>query len=81
MLSDWVILGLGPVVGAVPSLGALYVVCLMVGGGLLLVSTLFGGDVDGAGDGALSADADLDLGFDADADVPASPGFSIAECS
>ncbi|MFQ5489155.1 MAG: hypothetical protein ACE5GE_00425 [Phycisphaerae bacterium] len=79
MLSVWVILGLAPVVSAVPSLGPLYVVCLVVGGGLLLVSTIFGGDVDGATDGALSADADLDLDFDVDADVPASPGFSLAE--
>ncbi len=39
----------------------LYVVCLIVGGGLLVISTFLGGDAD--------VDADGDFDFDADADA------------
>lgn len=60
---------------ALPELTGVYIFCLIVGGGLLLISTVFGGshDVD-AGDaldagGALDGGLDLpgDLGLDADA--------------
>lgn len=41
---------------------SLYIICLVVGGGLLLISTVFGGDADAG------VDADLDIDVDADAD-------------
>lgn len=50
---------------AMPSLSGLYVVCLIVGGGLLVVSTVFGGDHGVDSD----VDADFDLDFDADVDL------------
>lgn len=42
---------------------SLYIVCLVVGGGLLLISTVFGGDADAG------VDADFDVDVDADADI------------
>lgn len=60
---------------AFPALGSAYVVCLIVGGGLLVIATVFGGDghdadvggdvgmdvhVDGAADFHLDGHADLD---------------------
>jgi len=41
-----------------------YVICLIVGGGLLFISTVFGGDADTD----LDADVDFDADFDVDAD-------------
>lgn len=40
-----------------------YIICLIVGGGLLVISTFLGGDSDVGGD------ADVEMDFDADADV------------
>lgn len=53
------------------ALAGAYVICLIVGGGLLLVSTVFGGHSDADVDGGLDADfdADMDADFDVDADV------------
>ncbi len=61
------------VLAALPSLAGIYVVCLVVGGGLLLVSTALGGhghadvDVDGVAGVDLHMDADAS-GLDVDAD-------------
>jgi hypothetical protein len=59
------------VLAALPSLAGIYVVCLVVGGGLLLVSTALGGhgdaDVDGVAGVDLHVDADAG-GLDVDAD-------------
>ncbi len=52
---------LSAVLAEVSGLQGAYIVCLVAGGGLLLVSTLFGGDAD--------ADMDLDAGLDADFDA------------
>jgi len=51
---------------AMPSLSGLYIVCLIVGGGLLVISTVFGGDHGGVD---ADVDADFDLDFDADIEV------------
>ncbi|HRX87220.1 MAG TPA: hypothetical protein P5572_19510 [Phycisphaerae bacterium] len=62
---------------ALPELAGAYVFCLIVGGGLLVISTVFGGhhdmDVDtgGALDGGLDLSTDTDLDFDADLDADA----------
>ncbi len=64
-------------VSAVPpgqsTLTTVYIVCLIVGGGLLVVSTVFGhdaeGDVDVSADAHLDLDTDLDADIDVDADV------------
>lgn len=61
------------VLAALPSLAGIYVVCLVVGGGLLLVSTALGGhghadvDADGVAGVDLHMDADAS-GLDVDAD-------------
>lgn len=58
------------ILAATPSLGGLYIVCLIVGGGLLLISTVFGGHSD------TDVDVEVDVHVDADAD-PA--GISLSE--
>lgn len=55
---------------ALPSLATLYIVCLIVGGGLLVVSTVFGGDAD--------AGVDVDVDLDLDLDVDAEPSVAFA---
>ncbi len=59
-----------PMLAATPSLGAVYIICLIVGGGLLIVSTVFGGDAD--------ADISTDVGADIDVDVDADVDMDIA---
>jgi membrane protein implicated in regulation of membrane protease activity len=54
---------------AMPSLSAVYIVCLIVGGGLLIVSTLFGGDADADIGADVGADIDVDVDADVDMDV------------
>lgn len=74
MFSVWTTL-LIPCVGlaALPSLVGVYIVCLIVGGGLIFISTVFGGDTDTDFD----ADVDLDLDAATDAGVAhADPGAS-----
>jgi hypothetical protein len=61
---------LGLVVADVePTLIGIYWICLIVGGGLLLLSAFAGGDSDVDADADLDFDADADVDFDADADV------------
>lgn len=69
---------LAQLVAAFPDLTTLYVVCAIVGGSLLLISTLsfFGGDADVDADTDVDVDGDVDLDgiggdvdIDADADV------------
>ncbi len=60
---------------SLPALTTLYWVCLIVGGGLLIVSSLAGGDADAGLDAGASfdveagVDADVDASFDADTDA------------
>ncbi len=60
---------------AMPSLTGAYLVALIVGGGLLVISTFLGGhahaDVDADFDVDLNADLDVDVDLDADIDVDA----------
>jgi hypothetical protein len=73
-----------PLFAAIPDLTGIYVFCLIVGGALLIISTVFGGDHDVEMDGGLDLDlggdvdvsdaldvggADLDLDVDVDADA------------
>lgn len=53
---------------SLPELTTLYWVCLIVGGGLLLISSVAGGDADAG------FDADLDVDIDVDADVDVDTG-------
>lgn len=53
-----------------PSLTGLYLIALIVGGGLLVISMLFGGDADSD----LDLDADLEADFEADADLDVDAG-------
>ena len=48
---------------ATSMLQMVYIICLIVGGGLLMISTFLGGDSD------VAADADVEMDFDADVDV------------
>jgi hypothetical protein len=64
-------LGLSPAVLAASSaLGTAYIVCLGVGGGLLIISTIFGhhaeADVDVPADADFGLDVDADVEMDAD---------------
>jgi hypothetical protein len=52
---------------AVPSLLTVYVVCTVVGGGMLVISTFLGGDADA--DSGLDLDVDVDVDLDVDVDV------------
>ena len=75
---------------AASALTAAYVVCLIVGCGLLVVSTIFGHHADADTDVDFDAHVDADMGVDADADVHieadadaahidhAAEGFSLA---
>ena len=54
---------------AMPSLSGLYIVCMIVGGGLLVISTVFGGDHSGSVDADVDLDMDLDVDVDMDMDV------------
>jgi hypothetical protein len=66
---------------ALPDLMGVYVFCLVVGGGLLVVSTFFGGDHDvDSGldlDGGVDLDAGADLDGGADVDVQAEHGGEL----
>lgn len=73
-----------------PALPALYWICLIVGGGLLLISSLAGTDADAGIDADIGPDvafdADVDADFSADVDTGAdvdmsadSPGHAHAE--
>lgn len=69
------ILAANPEVLAALALSSVYVVCLIVGGGLIVVSTVFGGhadaDVDVEIGGATVADIGVDVDMDADVGVGA----------
>lgn len=59
---------MAPLLAALPQLGPVYIVLLIVGGGLLVISTVFGGDADAGGD--IEAGVDVDLDADVSADTP-----------
>jgi len=61
----------GFLAGGIGGLSAVYVICLIIGGGLLVVSLLFGGDSDAGvdADGAAGVDVDGDLDVDVSADA------------
>ena len=77
------ILAANPDVLAAFALSSVYVVCLIVGGGLIVVSTVFGGDADADVDveigGAAVADVgvDVDAGMGVDVDVDADIGAVV----
>jgi len=52
--------------GSVSALTTVYWICLIVGGGLLIVSVVASGDTDGDLGGDIDADADFDLDADVD---------------
>lgn len=54
---------------AMPSLAGVYLVALIVGGGLLVVSTFFGGHSDADVDADFGGDLDMDVHLDADVDA------------
>ncbi len=56
---------LSSLLAAASALAAAYVICFIVGGGLLAISTIFGHHTD------TDVDADIDVDFDADVDVGA----------
>ncbi len=62
---------------AMPSLSGLYIVCLIVGGGLLVISTVFGGDHSGSVDADLDLDMDMDLDVDMEMDVDLDGGLDL----
>ena len=79
-------IGIAPALPAIlPSLVGVYVVCLIVGGGLLVISTVFGGhhdadvDVDVQVDGGVDLDvhADVDLHADVDTDLDAAADVHV----
>jgi membrane protein implicated in regulation of membrane protease activity len=82
MFSIWTIL-LIPCVGlaALPSLAGVYVVCLIVGGGLIFISTVFGGDTDTDFDADVDVDFDVDADFDVDLDAATDVGAAHAHAA
>ncbi|GJM26300.1 MAG: hypothetical protein DHS20C16_27150 [Phycisphaerae bacterium] len=60
---------------AMPSLSGLYIVCMIVGGGLLAISTIFGGDHSGSVDADVDLDLDLDVDMDVDVDMDMDVGL------
>lgn len=71
---------MAPLLAALPSLEPLYVVCLIVGGGLLVISTVFAGgnaDVGVEGDVSVDVDADVDISPEAPGDAAVGPGHEI----
>ncbi len=62
------------VLAALPPLTPVYVICLIVGGGLLAVSTLFSHHGDAGADASFHADAGVDVHADAGVDIPAHAG-------
>lgn len=52
-------------VAALPSLVGVYVVCLIVGGGLIVISTVFAGDTHANADVDVHVEVDTDVDFDA----------------
>lgn len=63
------ILAANPEVPAAFALSSVYVVCLIVGGGLIVVSTVFAGNADADVDAEIGGAAVADVGVDVDADV------------
>ena len=63
MMFDPIILNLAI---AFPALITLYWICLIVGGGLLVISTFLGGHHDASGDFDMDVGGDIDLGGDID---------------
>ncbi len=59
---------------SLPALTSVYWICLIVGGGLLIVSTLTGGDADAG----LDADLDADVSLEGDVDTGHGPASSLA---
>lgn len=60
------------------ALATAYVVCLVVGGGLLAISTILGGDADGGLDAAADVGVDLDADLDLDLDSGAADAAHAA---
>jgi hypothetical protein len=60
MWAGWMMASGTALLGALPELQGVYVFCLIVGGGLLVISTVFGGHHDSGLDA--DAGADIDLG-------------------
>ncbi|MFQ5494405.1 MAG: hypothetical protein ACE5EX_03395 [Phycisphaerae bacterium] len=59
-----------------PDLTTVYWICLIVGGGLLLISTLVGGDADAGVDVDVDVDLDVDVDADLSGDVSAEAGHT-----
>ncbi|MGB2987501.1 MAG: hypothetical protein WBE26_16680, partial [Phycisphaerae bacterium] len=57
-----------------PSLATAYWICLIIGGGLLVISSIAGSDTDAG----LDADVDTDLSVDGDVDVDVDAGHAHA---
>jgi len=68
-----------PLLAALPALEPVYIICLIVGGGLLVISTVFGGQTNGGVDVATDTGVDFggDVNVDAAPDVDVSPDAPI----
>lgn len=69
MLCGTEIMLVSSLLAATSALAAVYIVCLIVGGGLLAVSTIFGHHSDTDVDTSLDADVGVDFHADVDADL------------
>ena len=67
----------GLLAAGIGGLSAVYLVCLIIGGGLLVVSLLFGGDSDAGVDADGAAGVDVDGGLDVDVSADAGPDLDV----
>ena len=67
----------GFLAGGIAGLSAVYVICLIIGGGLLVVSLLFGGDSDAGVDADGAAGVDVDGDIDVDVSADAGPDLDV----
>ncbi len=66
-----------PILAQSSTMASAYIICLIIGGGLLFISTVFGGHSDADLDVDVGADLDMDVGADVDIDVDASADVDV----
>ncbi len=71
-------LSLFPLAAGTVTIATVYWICFIVGGGLLVISSLSGADTDAGIDADVDLDMDVDADFDADSDFDGGHGGALA---